>query len=48
MEASPEAATLQVRAEDERIALLEGEIEALRAELANLQQQFQDFKSQFD
>ncbi len=48
VEASPEAATLQVRAEDERIALLEGEIEVLKADQADLRQQFQDFKSQFD
>jgi uncharacterized protein YceH (UPF0502 family) len=48
VEARPESATLQVRAEDEKIALLESEIEVLRTELADLRQQFQNFKSQFD
>ena len=48
MVANPEAATLQVRAENERMALLEGEFEALKEELSNLRQQFQEFKSQFD
>ena len=46
--ASPEEATLQVRAENERVALLEGEIKSLKEELADLRQKFQEFKSQFD
>ena len=46
--ASPEEATLQVRAENERLALLEGEVEVLRGEIGDLRQQFQEFKSQFD
>lgn len=43
-----EAATLEVRAENERIAKLESEVSALRDELTNLQQQFAEFKKQFE
>jgi uncharacterized protein YceH (UPF0502 family) len=43
-----EAATLEVRAENERVARLESEVEALRGEMAALRQQFDDFKKQFE
>ncbi|HXG92476.1 MAG TPA: YceH family protein [Blastocatellia bacterium] len=43
-----EPAMIEVRAENERIAKLESAIETLRAELAELRQQFLDFKSQFE
>jgi uncharacterized protein YceH (UPF0502 family) len=43
-----EAATLEVRAENERVARLEAEVEALRGEVAALRQQFDDFKKQFE
>jgi uncharacterized protein YceH (UPF0502 family) len=46
--AQPEAATLVVRAENERLAYLEKEVERQRAELDELRQAFLDFKSQFD
>jgi uncharacterized protein YceH (UPF0502 family) len=43
-----EAAVLEVRAENERLAHLESEVENLRQQLAELQQQFLDFKRQFE
>jgi uncharacterized protein YceH (UPF0502 family) len=43
-----EAAVLDVRAENERLARLESEVADLRQQLADLQQQFLDFKRQFD
>lgn len=46
--ASPEAATLEVRAENERIAELENEVASLRGELDDLRQAFLDFKKQFE
>ncbi|MHB1348617.1 MAG: DUF480 domain-containing protein [Desulfobulbus sp.] len=46
--AAPEAAVLQVRAENERLAALEQEVDALRSELAELRSAFLEFKSQFD
>jgi uncharacterized protein YceH (UPF0502 family) len=47
-EPRPEAAMLEVRAENERVARLESEVEALRREVAALRQQFDDFKKQFE
>ncbi len=47
-EPRPEAATREVRAENERVARLESEVEALRTEVAALRQQFDDFKKQFE
>jgi uncharacterized protein len=44
----PDAAVLDVRAENERLAKLESEVETLRQQLADLQQQFLDFRRQFD
>lgn len=43
-----EAATIEVHAENERIARLESELESLRQELTELKQQFLDFKRQFE
>ncbi|NKB66717.1 MAG: DUF480 domain-containing protein [Candidatus Latescibacteria bacterium] len=43
-----EAATLEVRAENQRLADLEEEVERLRAELEALQEEFRAFKGQFD
>jgi uncharacterized protein YceH (UPF0502 family) len=43
-----EAAVLEVRAENERLAQLESQVETLRQQLAELQQQFLDFKRQFE
>ncbi|MEK6300227.1 MAG: YceH family protein [Acidobacteriota bacterium] len=43
-----EAATLEVMAENERIARLEGKVERLELELSELKQQFLDFKKQFE
>ena len=43
-----EAAVLEVRAENQRLAQLESEVERLRQQLADLQQQFLDFKRQFE
>ncbi len=43
-----EVATLQVRAENERIAKLENELAALRREFDDLKQEFADLKSQFE
>jgi uncharacterized protein YceH (UPF0502 family) len=47
-EPRPEAATLEVRAERERVARLESEVEALRGEVDALRRQFDDFKKQFE
>jgi uncharacterized protein YceH (UPF0502 family) len=44
----PEAATLEVRAENERMAKLEQEIETLQLEVNELKQQFLEFKKQFE
>lgn len=46
--ATPEAATLRVRAENERIAVLEEEMAALRAEFAQLRQEMAEFTKQFE
>jgi uncharacterized protein YceH (UPF0502 family) len=43
-----ETATLQVRAENERIVKLENELAALRREFNNLKKEFSDLKSQFE
>ncbi len=43
-----EAATREVRAENERLARLESEVEALRGEMAELRRQFNDFRKQFE
>ena len=45
---SLEAATVEVHAENERIARLESQIETLQQELTGLKQQFLDFKKQFE
>lgn len=44
----PEPAMAAVRAENERIAQLEGEVATLRRELDELRQQFSEFKKQFE
>ncbi|HMG34217.1 MAG TPA: YceH family protein [Blastocatellia bacterium] len=44
----PEPATLQVRAENERLARLEESLNGLRNELDELKQAFADFKRQFE
>ncbi len=44
----PEAATLTIRAENERLVALEEEIQHLRAEVADLNRQFAGFKKQFE
>jgi uncharacterized protein YceH (UPF0502 family) len=46
--ATPEAATLRVRAENERIAALEVEMAALREEFEKLKQEMTEFKAQFE
>ena len=46
--AAPEAATIQVRAENERLAALELQIETLRTELQELRAVFLEFKRQFE
>lgn len=46
--AAPEAARLQVMAENERIAALEQEVAALREELAALKREMVDFRKQFE
>lgn len=43
-----EAATIEVHAENERIATLESRVETLQQELTELKQQFLDFKKQFE
>lgn len=45
---APEAATLRVRAENERLSALEAEVAELRAELENLKGQIEEFRAQFD
>lgn len=45
---SQEVATLQVRAENERIAKLEDELATLRREFDNLKNDFSDLRSQFE
>lgn len=47
-EPRPEAAALEVRQEDERIARLEDEMRTVRQTLDELRQQFEQFKKQFD
>lgn len=47
-EAPPEAATLQVRAEGQRIDRLEGELTALREEVEALRQELAAFREQFE
>ena len=47
-ETSAEAATLEVRAENERIAHLEREVASLKDELENIRREFGDFRQQFD
>jgi len=44
----PEPAVLEVRAENERFAKLEEHVETLQLELAELKQQFLEFKKQFE
>lgn len=43
-----EAAVAQVRAENEKIARLETEVETLRREMSELREQFEEFKKQFE
>ena len=43
-----EAATVAVRLENERLAKLEAETDALRRELAELKGQFANFRKQFE
>jgi uncharacterized protein len=43
-----EPAVREVRAENERVARLEAEVESLRGELAGLRQQFDEFRKQFE
>lgn len=45
---SPEAATLKVRAENERLTALEDEVAALRAELDDLKARMAEFRAQFE
>lgn len=47
-EAPVEAATLAVRAENERLAALETQVELLQQQMAELRQQFTVFKEQFE
>ena len=44
----PDAAVLDVLAENERIAALEAEVQQLRSEVAALNRQFAEFKTQFE
>jgi hypothetical protein len=44
----PERAVLEVQAENERLSRLERQVQALGTELAELKQQFLDFKTQFE
>ncbi|HBI15251.1 MAG TPA: DUF480 domain-containing protein [Desulfobulbaceae bacterium] len=46
--AAPEAATVQVRAENERLAALEEELKILHSELEELRAAFHEFRRQFD
>lgn len=45
---SPEAATLQMRAENERLARLEAEVAGLRDEVAQLRAELEKFRRQFE
>lgn len=45
---APEAATMAIRAENERIVQLEAEVASLRQTVAGLQQQFDEFRRQFE
>lgn len=47
-EPEPEAAVLQVRAENERLRVLEESVASLRAEVDDLRQQLDSFRQQFD
>lgn len=47
-DAEPEAATLQVRAENERLAACEAELQKLRQEMSDMQQAFEKFAAQFE
>ncbi len=47
IEPRPEPTLLKVRAENEKIVRLEEEVASLRHQLAELQQEFRDFKDQF-
>jgi len=44
----PERAILEARAENEKLAHLETELQTLRTELSELRQQFDEFKKQFE
>ncbi len=44
----PEAAAIVVRAENERIAVLEEDLQKLREEFAGLQAEFQKFRKEFE
>jgi len=46
--APPEAAPVRARAENERVAKLEAEVETLKQELSELKTQFAEFKKQFE
>jgi uncharacterized protein YceH (UPF0502 family) len=46
--ASPEAARVQVMAENERIARLEEEVASLRQEMSTLRRELEEFRTQFD
>ena len=45
---TPEAARIQVQAEDDRVARLASEVAELRNELEEVRQQFREFRSQFE
>jgi uncharacterized protein YceH (UPF0502 family) len=47
-EVRPEAATLEVRAENERLAALEERVGALESELAELRKHLEEFRRQFE
>lgn len=44
----PEGTPLRTRGREDRIAMLEGEIENLKTEIAQLREQFEGFKKQFE
>ena len=48
VEMAPEPATLEVRAENDRLAALEKMVEALEQQIGRMQQQFEEFKQQFE
>lgn len=48
LQARPEAATLEVRAENERLSACEAELREIRLELADLRETFKEFKAQFE